>query len=111
MQLKLQESEFARCRAEGELNNIRLASVNVFVEILMKSQFKTCIPNLEIHFLTMHNNIILQKAESAMKKVEIAERAQREASNVEKDYEEVVQLLEAEVVKLKEDRKIVSTVN
>lgn len=46
-----------------------------------------------------------------MKKVEIAERAQREASNVEKDYEEVVQLLEAEVVKLKEDRKIVSTVN
>uniref|UniRef100_K1QWZ4 Protein cramped-like protein n=1 Tax=Magallana gigas TaxID=29159 RepID=K1QWZ4_MAGGI len=39
----------------------------------------------------------LRKAESAMKKVEIAERAQREASNVEKDYEEVVQLLEAEV--------------
>lgn len=70
LRLKLQESEFARCRAEGELNNIRL------------------------------------KAESAMKKVEIAERAQREASNVEKDYEEVVQLLEAEVVKLKEDRKI-----
>lgn len=50
----------------------------------------------------------LQKAESAMKKVEIAERAQREASNVEKDYEEVVQLLEAEVAKLKEDRKTVS---
>ncbi|XP_022323200.2 syntaxin-binding protein 4-like [Crassostrea virginica] len=69
LRLKLQESEFARCRAEGELNDIRM------------------------------------KAESAMKKVEIAERAQREASNVEKDYEEVVQLLEAEVTKLKEDRK------
>ncbi|XP_048774372.1 syntaxin-binding protein 4-like isoform X2 [Ostrea edulis] len=68
------------------------------VQRLRESEIAKCRAEGELH------NIQL-KAQGAMKKVEIAERAQREARNVEKDYEEVVQLLEAEVAKLKEERK------
>lgn len=60
-----------------------------------------------LHCITQEAQGALEESRSLKSKVHLADQAQRAARGMEKDYEEVVRLLEAELAEAKEKQSSV----